>query len=659
MNIFIPCTIIELPKNNWISAAETAIKINPDNAPAVHLHKMAASDLKFNASELGAAVSDLRAASARASTSRLGHSAKISEIYSDDIDVRTRLAIVTSKFWGWDGVRLTVGFLDNPAADLRARILFHMNAWSAWANVSFVESNTDPQVRITRVGKDSHGNGGGYWSALGTDILHRDSDKATMNLEGFTMATSDSEFYRVVRHETGHTLGFPHEHLRSEIVDRIDREKAIAHFMKSVNWTREKVIQQVLTPLGLSAPLGTLHADTSSIMCYWLPSHIMKDGNEVKGGTDIDDQDAQFAALIYHGQQSWCWCRKCNGLHFTGNSTKGACPSGGTHDSTNSGNYSLVQNAPSDTVQNSWCWCNKCQGLYFAGNPTQGMCPSGGAHDHKGSGNYGLAMNRSPSDPGQKNWRWCRKCEGLHFAGFSSKGACPAGGEHTQVDSGDYSLLLFTPAHPLPANYGSFDCMNTLPNGKTYATFGNQYVRYSDPGFNQVDAGYPKPIAGNWGSNMPAEFLNGFDSMATLPNGKTYVTKGSQYICYSDENASNVDTGYPRQIKGNWGNIPKAFESGFDSMATLPDGKIYITKGNQYIRYSDKIANNVDAGYPRQIKGNWGNIPKSFESGFDSMAALPNGKIYIMRSGQYIRYSDPSGNTVDPNYPRPILGNWG
>ena len=39
-----------------------------------------------------------------------------------------------------------------------------------------------------------------------------------MNLEAFTMQTPDSEFHRVVRHEAGHTLGFPHEHMRKAIV---------------------------------------------------------------------------------------------------------------------------------------------------------------------------------------------------------------------------------------------------------------------------------------------------------------------------------------------------------------------------------------------------------------------------------------------------------
>ena len=47
-------------------------------------------------------------------------------------------------------VRLTVGFLDNPPADLRARIVSHMNAWGAFCNVQFTETATNPQVRIAR-----------------------------------------------------------------------------------------------------------------------------------------------------------------------------------------------------------------------------------------------------------------------------------------------------------------------------------------------------------------------------------------------------------------------------------------------------------------------------------------------------------------------------
>jgi hypothetical protein len=207
-----------------------------------------------------------------------------------------RIAVLTNKYWGTSGVRLTVGFLDNPTAALKSRILGHMNAWNRTANVQFVETATDPQVRISR---DPNSPNGYYWSNLGTDILLVGQNQPTMNLANFTEGTPESEFIRVVRHETGHTLGFPHEHKRKAIVDRIDREKAIAYFMATQHWTAEVVVAQVLTPIEESALIHTEKTDPDSIMCYWLPGSIMKDDVAVPGGPDIDAQDARFAGIVY------------------------------------------------------------------------------------------------------------------------------------------------------------------------------------------------------------------------------------------------------------------------------------------------------------------------------------------------------------------------
>src|SRR5205807_3648017 len=134
------------------------------------------------------------------------------------------IAVLTTKYWHTKGVKLTVGFLDNPPADLRSRIVSHMNAWAKTANVQFVQSKSNPQVRIARAESD------GYWSYLGTDILSIPANEPTMNLETFTMNTPESEFHRAVRHETGHTLGCPHEHMRRALVALIDKKKAIKFF---------------------------------------------------------------------------------------------------------------------------------------------------------------------------------------------------------------------------------------------------------------------------------------------------------------------------------------------------------------------------------------------------------------------------------------------
>ena len=250
----VACTPKSLPRSQWIKAAATASEINPVNHPTLH---------------------------------------QLSAVLPSFTPTKEFVAVLTTKYWHAKGVRLTVGFLDNPPADLRAHIIAHMNAWSSRLNVSFTESNMEAKVRIART------EGSGYWSYLGTDILSIASDQPTMNLEAFTMSTPESEFIRVVRHETGHTLGCPHEHMRRELVDKINPDKAIDYFGATQGWTPDEVRQQVLTPLEDSSLLGTAHSDPNSIMCYQIPGSITKDGKPILGGTDIDSSDYDFMSGIY------------------------------------------------------------------------------------------------------------------------------------------------------------------------------------------------------------------------------------------------------------------------------------------------------------------------------------------------------------------------
>jgi hypothetical protein len=210
----------------------------------------------------------------------------------------SRLSVVVGLRWPVTGVKLTVRFLDNPEAALRRRILGHMNSWSKTANIQFSETRGDAMVRIARL--DSPEESAGYWSYVGTQVLGVvDQDEPTLNLDGFTMRTSEAEFKRVVRHEAGHTLGFEHEHMRSGIVKRIDRKKAFKYFDLTQGWSREETLEQVLTPLANASLMGTVESDPVSIMCYQLPGAIMIDGKSVPGGRDINKRDYAFAAAVY------------------------------------------------------------------------------------------------------------------------------------------------------------------------------------------------------------------------------------------------------------------------------------------------------------------------------------------------------------------------
>jgi hypothetical protein len=241
----IPCGIKQLPDDQLDEAAKVAIDLNPANMPV-------------------------------------------------GVIPPGKIAVLTSKYFGPSGVHLTVGFMGSISEALAKKILQHMNSWNDYANVSFVPAPVaSAQVRIAFENS-------GYWSYLGSDVLQIPKNQPTMNLQGFnTTNVRDSEYYRVVRHETGHTLGCPHEHMRRSIVSKLDRQKTIAYFRQTQGWSEQDVIQQVLTPIEETKLTGTPVAETDSIMCYGLPGSITVDGVAIPGGVDITPDDGAFIGKIY------------------------------------------------------------------------------------------------------------------------------------------------------------------------------------------------------------------------------------------------------------------------------------------------------------------------------------------------------------------------
>lgn len=247
------CTVKAVPRRLVVKAAQNAVKMNPVNG------------LMFG---------------------------RVAEVAPELPQDPARLAVLVQKYWGPQPRRLTVSFMDSPPTDLRRRIVSHLNAWTRTGSISFVETSGVGQVRISR-------GAGGYYSYLGTDVLLIPRNRQTMNLQGFTMNTPESEFRRVVRHEAGHTLGFPHEHMRRQLIARLDREKTYAYFLRTQGWDRATVDAQVLTPLEERSIFGTWSADQDSIMCYLLPGSITRDGNPIRGGVDINPLDYAFCGAIY------------------------------------------------------------------------------------------------------------------------------------------------------------------------------------------------------------------------------------------------------------------------------------------------------------------------------------------------------------------------
>jgi hypothetical protein len=187
--------------------------------------------------------------------------------------------------------------------------------------------------------------------------------------------------------------------------------------------------------------------------------------------------------------------------------------------------------------------------------------------------------------------------------------------------------------------------------GKSYLFSGKWYVRYSTvPG--TIDLGYPKLIEGNW-PGLPASFNAGIDAALWRPTtGKSYFFKGSEYVRLTD---TTMDATYPKPIAGNWVGIPASFEAGIDAVMWRPsNNKIYMFKGNQYIRLTETV---MDAPYPASIASGWPGMPASFQSGIDGAFVSDAGLMYMFRDRKYVRFTNVASG-VDAGYPKWIDKNW-
>lgn len=241
------CIPISLPLDLLIEAAEHACEINPENHPANWLSAKAVAELD-----------------------------------------RFELAVQTTNRWPKEGKTLTVGFLDNPTQACRRLILEAANEWSKYGNIKFVETTTDPMIRITRQGNNE------YWSHVGPQLLRVPRNQPTMCLSNVTERFTD---WFIVSHEFGHSAGLQHEQLRPAIISRINRQAAYDYFWQTSRWSKQMVDANVLTPLPNLD--GSELTDEDSVMCYSLPAFIMIDGKAVRGGQKLSATDKTFFGILY------------------------------------------------------------------------------------------------------------------------------------------------------------------------------------------------------------------------------------------------------------------------------------------------------------------------------------------------------------------------
>jgi hypothetical protein len=172
-----------------------------------------------------------------------------------------------------------------------------------------------------------------------------------------------------------------------------------------------------------------------------------------------------------------------------------------------------------------------------------------------------------------------------------------------------------------------------------------------------MDLTFPKKIDAYW-PGLPPAFNQGIDAAFWREsNSKIYFFRGSKYVRFSNVSAG-VDPEYPKPIAGNWPGLPGSFNQGIDAALLRGDNhKIYFFKGSEYVRFSN-VSAGVDPEYPKPIAGNWPGLPDSFNQGIDAAFwHQGNNKLYFFKGTEYVRFSDVEKG-MDPNYPKSIAWNW-
>ncbi|WP_158557937.1 hemopexin repeat-containing protein [Spongiactinospora gelatinilytica] len=187
---------------------------------------------------------------------------------------------------------------------------------------------------------------------------------------------------------------------------------------------------------------------------------------------------------------------------------------------------------------------------------------------------------------------------------------------------------------------------------RIYLFSGDQYVRYSGPGHAHIDDGYPRALgdlAAELGlPPLPPAFQDGLDAAFAGRDGVVRLFRDGR--CLSG--------GTVTPVSGNWGVVRDSFDAGPpDAAFTAPSGELYVFRGGRYARYpADGALDHVEPGYPRAVRGDWGDAPPDFESGPDGAFVL-DGRTYLLKGERYLRYSG-SYHLVDRTFPQDFRHRW-
>ncbi|GIH92343.1 hypothetical protein Psi01_29730 [Planobispora siamensis] len=174
-------------------------------------------------------------------------------------------------------------------------------------------------------------------------------------------------------------------------------------------------------------------------------------------------------------------------------------------------------------------------------------------------------------------------------------------------------------------------------DGRTFLFSGDQYVRYSGQDYSYVDDGYPRSLRDDADFAVPERYQDGVDAAFKGLDGRMRYFLGKE---------------------PGWGTVRNAFtDQRVDAAFVAPGGELYAFAGGQYIRYRPGMPDLVEEGFPRTVRDDWGDLPAAFEAGPDG-AFVFEGRTYLLKGEQYVRYSGTDYHRVDRTFPQEFRHRW-
>ncbi len=161
-----------------------------------------------------------------------------------------------------------------------------------------------------------------------------------------------------------------------------------------------------------------------------------------------------------------------------------------------------------------------------------------------------------------------------------------------------------------------------------------------------------RPLTDVW-SGLPAEFSAGVDAAVDLGAGMLYVFRGPAYVRIPTA-TDQVDEGYPLPIAGMWPGL--VFDT-VDAAMNWGDGKVYFFRGAQYARY-DIAADRQDPGYPKDVSVGWRGVDPAWAAGgIHGAVNTGTGRAYLFQGAEYVAL-DWHAKAQLPGYPLPVADHW-